>query len=358
VSKVVEKRKAAIADDSSNEESGSPAAAPPPAKRSGDAASMSLEAKVALLEIEIATLKTENAELKRRLVEALSTKSSSSSSAAAAAAERGGSKKIGQPPARSSSPDEPPPKKNDEPPMDPRRARLAAAAADGGGRRRAREEAAPPKKQEEEEPEDDMKPNAVMLCNSAMEAYNEPVPNNIPNEKRLPLVKEKLDRFMDTFGEKVQILDLKSGGPIVRDRKTFGMRYSCVFRESGAKLKGTVHKRFYFDGRGKTPTFCLDFEAHDSLVTAMAGTPPDGKLGVRPPRSENLVVLYEETGGKLTRMWLKPDTDKLGLDPTAGEELLKRTDTYKAFEEKIKELRGGSLGEIIFNNYHQIPSVG
>ena len=29
-----------------------------------------------------------------------------------------------------------------------------------------------------------------------------------------------------------------------------------------------------------------------NLVTARAGTPPDGRLGVREPRTEHLVVLY------------------------------------------------------------------
>merc|ERR1740121_786691 len=185
-----------------------------------------------------------------------------------------------------------------------------------------------------------------------------PVPNNIPNEKRLPMVQQKSDHFMGHFGEKVQIIDLKSGGAVIKDKKMFGMRYGCVFRESGAKLKGTCHKRFYYDASGGKPTFCLDFETHESLVTAMPGTPQDGKLGVRDPRTEHLAVLYEERGGKLTRMWLKPDTEKLGLDPTAGEDVMKRTDVFKAFEAKIGEVKGGPAGEFYFFNYHETPTVG
>ncbi|CAE7811208.1 unnamed protein product [Symbiodinium necroappetens] len=97
---------------------------------------------------------------------------------------------------------------------------------------------------------------------------------------------------------------------------------------------------------------------HESLVTAMPGTPPDGKLGVREPRTEHLIVLYEEKGGKLTRMWLRPDSEKLGSDPYAGEDILASSEAYKQFEAKLKEVTGGKLGERIFHNYHDIPSVG
>lgn len=315
---------------------------------------VSLEARVALLEVENAALKAENSELKKRLIAALQ---SPKARAAALAAKPG-----------QVAPREPSPEQPTAPGTDPRRARLAAAEAEPARRRvppreeavdppqrRAPPRSPPPPAEEEDDP---MRQNAVMLCNGAMEAYNMPVANNIPGEKRLPLVKEKLDSFMKNFGKEVQILDLKSGGAVIKERKTFNMRYSCVFRESGAKLKGTVHKRFYFDARGKKPTYCLDFETHDSLVTAMAGTPPDGKLGCRDPRTEHLAVLYEELGGKIVRMWLRPDTERLGLDPTAGEDVLTRTDTYKAFETKIKELKGGPAGEFIFHNYHDTPTVG
>ncbi|CAK9020461.1 Hypothetical protein SCF082_LOCUS14923 [Durusdinium trenchii] len=128
--------------------------------------------------------------------------------------------------------------------------------------------------------------------------------------------------------ELVQILDLKSGQAIIKDRNSFIKRYTCVFRESGSKLLGSCNKRFYFDAQG--PTYCLDYETHEHLVTAMPGTPPDGKLGVREPRTEHLMVLYEEKGGKITRMWIKPDADKLGSDPYAGED---PATSYPAYDE-------------------------
>ncbi|CAE7814324.1 unnamed protein product [Symbiodinium sp. CCMP2456] len=131
--------------------------------------------------------------------------------------------------------------------------------------------------------------NAVLLCNAQMEVYNTEVPNDVPMEERTPLVEGKLKNFMESFHEKVQILDLKTGGVLVKD-KMFQKRYACVFRESGDELRGVCTKRFYFDS--KSPTYCLDFETHESLVTARAGTPPDGRLGVRDPRTEHLAVLY------------------------------------------------------------------
>jgi len=237
----------------------------------------------------------------------------------------------------------------------PRKSRREAAAAE------AKEAAAAAAAAKEEEQAHEEGKNAVLLSNDQMEAYNDSITNNIPPEKRLPLVEAKMARFMESFDAKIQILDLKSGGVIIKDRKGFMLRYGCVFRESGAKLKGTCHKRFYYDAMHR-PTYVLDFETHENLVTAMPGTRPDGSLGVRPPRTEHLIVLYEEKGGKITRMWLKPDSDKLGLDPYAGEDILLRAEVVKTFEAKISELRGNPPGSPpgprIFQNYHTIPSIG
>merc|ERR1719359_1823301 len=131
-----------------------------------------------------------------------------------------------------------------------------------------------------------------------------------------------MEKFLENFGENIQILDLKSGGTIIKDRKVFKMRYGCVFRESGASLKVTTHKRFYYDTSDRQPTYSLDFEMHESLVTPTPGTKPDGSLGCRPPREEHLVVLYEEKLGKIMRMWLAQDADKVGQDGGAGEAII------------------------------------
>lgn len=296
---------------------------------------MSLEAKVALLEVENATLKAENKELRKKLVEALRRGGGSV----------GAKSSRGDPEKRRNRKDE----EKEEPPKSRRRDR---EEAEEPPKRRRDREASPAR---QEEAHDGL--NAVLLANAQMEAYNESITNNIPPEQRLPLVAEKLKRFMANFDDKVQILDLKSGGAIIKDKNTFLKRYTCVFRESGAKLSGSCTKRFYYDAVGK-PTFCLDFETHENLVTSLPGTPPDGKLGCREPRTEHLIVLYEERGGKITRMWLRPDADKLGCDTFAGEDIIAHSDAFKAFEAKIAEVKGGSAGERIFHNYLQIPTIG
>ncbi|CAJ1335231.1 unnamed protein product, partial [Effrenium voratum] len=277
--------------------------------RSSDDEDLSPDARIELLEVENETLKAENRELRKKLVEAL---------------RRGGGSDRREPEEKAD--------------------------------RRRRSAPEPREEEPEEEEAGGSDGNAVLLANAQMEAYNEPIPNNIPGEKRMPLVAGKMKRFMACFADKVQILDLKSGQAIIKDHNSFVKRYTCVFRESGSKLSGACTKRFYFDAKG--PTYCLDYETHQSLVTAMPGTPPDGKLGVREPRTEHLIVLYEEKGGKITKMWLKQDADKLGADTYAGEDILAASEAFKQFEAKIKELKGGKTGEYIFHNYHDIPSVG
>jgi len=279
---------------------------------------MSPEARIALLEVENETLKAENKELRKKLVDALRKGGGGGGGGGAAERRRGSDKKEDK--------EEPPRRRKSEP-------------------------------EEPAEPEFASDTNAVLLCNAQMEAYNEKVANNIPPEKRLPLVADKLKHFMANFDDKIQILDLKSGGAIIKDKATFLKRYTCVFRESGAKLLGSCLKRFYYDATNR-PTYCIDYEMHEHLVTAQPGTPPDGKLGVRDPRTEYLIVMYEEKGGKITRMWLKQDTDKLGADTYAGEDVLAASESFKQFEAKLKELKSGKLGERIFHNYHDIPSVG
>lgn len=309
---------------------------------------MPLEARVALLEVENKTLKAENQELRKKLVAVLRQRSGA---AAPAAPERR------RPVER-------------EPPEEQQPPRRAPAEQERGGRHRGQQNSreedqrrSPPPRQPKQQIEEEQGPNAVMLANAAMEVYNDPITNNVAPEKRLPLVKEKLERYLSNFHDKIQIIDLKSGGVIIKDRKLFTARYSCVFRESGTKLKGTCNKRFFYDASeacktNDVATYVLDYEVHEHLVTAMPGTPQDGNLGVREPRTEHLIVLYEEKGGKVTRMWLRPDAEKIGADPCAGEQIIARSEGYQAFEAKIKDLRGGSASASIFHNYHDTPTVG
>jgi len=310
---------------------------------------MPLEARVALLEVENKTLKAENQELRKKLVAVLRQRHGA---AAPTASERR------RPPEREQPAEQQPPRRAPAEQERSGRLRGQQSSKEEEQRRSPPPRQAPPRQQVLEN-DATMPLNAVMLANAAMEVYNDPITNNVAPEKRLPLVKAKLDRFLSNFHDKIQIIDLKSGGVIIKDQKMFTARYSCVFRESGTKLKGTCNKRFFYNAsEGCKATHVLDYEVHESLVTAMPGTPQDGNLGVREPRNEHLIVLYEEKGGKVTRMWLRQDAEKIGVDPTAGEEILARSEGFKAFEDKIKDLRGGSTGARIFHNYHNTPTVG
>jgi hypothetical protein len=321
-----------------------------------DEEELSAEARISLLEVENATLKAENRELRKKLLEVLRRGSGKE-----AAASNGKRKEAPKDTKRSRKEDASPPrapKKREEAPARQGREKKASKAEESDPEE---DEGAMPawaSDGEGKEPPAEEKPNAVLLVNAAMEAYNESVPNNIPLEKRLPLVEAKMNRFLENFGDKVEIRDLESGGAIIKDRKVFTARYKCVFRESGAKLKCSTNKRFYYDASNE-PTYSLDFEMHESLVTATPGTKPDGSLGCRPPRTEHLVVLYEEQKGKIARMWLSQDKDKVGQDAMAGEEIMKKLPIFKMFEKKIAELRGrNDTGDYFFNNYHNIPTVG
>jgi hypothetical protein len=320
----------------------------------------SLEERIVFLEVENETLKSENASLRRKLVEVLRSKGGGASSSKRELPRKAS-------PARDVPDDlahrrRAKPREDGEPDMAQRqRANPGQASEEGNplvaaSQRRAEKREASLK--ESGASDRDNERNAVMLANSFGEVYNQQIPSNIPMEQRGPLVNAKLDMFLTHFDDSCQIFDLKSGGRIIKDRKMFTMRYNCVFRESGTKLRCTTHKRFYYDAPS-APTFVLDFETHESLVTATPGTRPDGSLGVRDPRTENLIVLYEERKGKICSIWIAQDGDKISLDPTAGEQILLRNPLVKMFEEKIKELRSGAkAGERIFHNYHETESIG
>ncbi|CAJ1384850.1 unnamed protein product [Effrenium voratum] len=306
---------------------------------------LSAEGQLTLLQVDYEVLKVENRELRKRLLRHLrKPKGKTEKATPVKAKEKPKEEKKAKKPEKQDKREKPQKREKPE-----KREKLGKTSDEPKPKAPKEAESVP-----EAEAEPDT--NAVLLANAQMEAYNEPIPNDLPKEKRSPLVEAKLKRFLESFHDGVQIIDLKSGGVVLKDKKMFQKRFACVFRESGTGLRGTCLKRFYFDS--KSPTYCLDFEDHESLVTAMAGTPPDGRLGVREPREERLVVLYEEKGGKITRMWLRQDTENLGLDPKAGEEVLAKSEVYKQFEEKLEELKGGDLGERIFHNYYDMPSVG
>jgi len=201
--------------------------------------------------------------------------------------------------------------------------------------------------------------NAVQLVNEITEVYNEEIARDLPPEKRAALVEKKLDRFCEYFHSDIRIIELTSSRDVIRRMAMFRERYGCVFRESGAGLRCVTQKRFYYDAEGGKPTYVLDYEVHESLVTAVLGEPKDGSRGVRPPRTEHLAVLYEERGGKLTRMWIKQDRDMLGPDPDALEEAMVKSELFREFQEALRRVKKGwKTGPFFFSNYLDTPTVG
>ena len=155
-----------------------------------------------------------------------------------------------------------------------------------------------------------------------------------------------------------------TGQPVLRDLDAIRARYGTVFRESGAELRVTVLKRLAFappDG-GACPTYALDFERHVSLVTPrpggrrssdrtparrpasaacippprLAGLSLDGSMGVLPARTQELAVLYEASGGEITRAWISRDEAGLGADADAGRARIEESALYQQFR-KHKE---------------------
>ena len=125
-------------------------------------------------------------------------------------------------------------------------------------------------------------------------------------------------------------------------------RYGTVFRESGAELRGTVRKRFKLEPGGPS-SFCLDFEEHRSLVTPRPGLSLDGSMGVVPPRTQALAVLYEASGGELLTVWIAPDTRGLGGDPSVGKAEIEATELWGMVIERIRTqltMAGGEAPEI------------
>lgn len=201
--------------------------------------------------------------------------------------------------------------------------------------------------------------NAVQICGRMMEVYGAPIPNNIALEKRGHLLDAKMKDFLEVIDRAIQVTDLVSGKTLLKNFQEVQDRYLCVFRESGEKLKAGTTKRFFFEPsppRRGAPTFCLDFESHEHLVTARPGTRLDGALGLLPPRNQDLLVLYEARDNKLTQMWVAPDREGLGKDRGTGEAVVAHSEIFQKFLEVVK-LRLPKY-QTHFHNYHEVDSIG
>ena len=224
---------------------------------------------------------------------------------------------------------------------------------------------------DDDDDEDSLSMTASQLVTKLASVYNLPV-SNLPqldsygNDLRVPLLERKLRKFLDCFGEESTVSTV-DGKPVLKDFEAIRKRYGTVFRESGATLSVGVLKRIIYEpqparngdggsgddnddndddggcGWDDSSSYCLAFERHTSLVTPKPGLPLDGSLGVTPPRTQDLAVLYCATGGEMTGMWIAPDKDGLGADTNATWELMGATDLVKSFGRLVARLSGGRL---------------
>ena len=131
-------------------------------------------------------------------------------------------------------------------------------------------------------------------------------------------------------------------------------------------LKGDVRRRWYFEKAPRAreeeedeeaeeaeedDEFVIDFERHSSLVTPRPGMPLDGSMGVMPPRTQDLVVLYHEAGSEIAGMWIAPDTADLGGDPAATREGIEGAEVFKAFRDIVERVSGGEELQVHYNTY-------
>jgi uncharacterized membrane protein YgcG len=218
---------------------------------------------------------------------------------------------------------------------------------------------------------------AAQLASRAMAAYNMPL-SNMPqldvygNDLRVPQQERKLRKFLECFAEEVSISTIE-GQPVLRDFEAIRKRYGTVFRESGSELRGALTKRWSFlsvtggveggeggdgadddddgGGGGSGYSFCIDFESHTSLVTPRPGLPLDGSMGVTPPRSQDLVVLYQAYGGELSGMWIAPDREGLGRNVAATREAVEATAVFTTFQRQLERLSGGEPMQVAFESH-------
>ena len=74
-------------------------------------------------------------------------------------------------------------------------------------------------------------------------------------------------------------------------------------------------------------------------------------MGVMPPRTQDLVVLYHAEGGEICQMWIAPDRENLGGDRQATREQLEATEAFVAFRKQVEELSEGAQLDVHFNDY-------
>ena len=231
---------------------------------------------------------------------------------------------------------------------------------------------------DDEEDEASLRMPATQVCAKAMGVYNMPISNQAQldtfgNDLRVPQLERKLRKFLECFAEDASIKTVE-GRPVLADFEAIRKRYGTVFRESGAELRGEVTRQWAFvaadegdgdggvgggggggggdeeddgdeededDDDGEEKTFCLAFERHSSLVTPKPGLPLDGSMGVAPPRTQDLCVLYKAVDGEIAGMWIAPDAKGMGSDPSATQQGIEATELFASFRRLVAKQFGG-----------------
>ena len=238
----------------------------------------------------------------------------------------------------------------------------AGASAAQAALERARQES------DEDDEDESLNMSAAELASKAMTVYNTPI-SNMPqrdaygNDLRLPLLERKSRKFSELFAEDASVLTL-TNATVLKDYEQIKARYGTVFRESGSELKAELKRRWTFEvcadddgeededneggtgrstaGMGAGFSWSLDFEQHSSLVTPRPGLALDGSMGCTPPRTQDLVVLYQAEGGELTCMWIAPDKDGLGSDGNVPPEDIEKCDLFRDFKKVVARACGGA----------------
>eukprot|EP00966_Prymnesium_polylepis_P230293 5328734-Prymnesium_polylepis.1 len=79
--------------------------------------------------------------------------------------------------------------------------------------------------------------------------------------------------------------------------------------------------------------------------------PLDGSMGVMPPRTQDLVVLYQASGSEIAGMWIAPDTANLGGDAAATREAIEASEVFRALRSVLDGASGGGELQAHYNNY-------
>jgi len=206
-----------------------------------------------------------------------------------------------------------------------------------------------------DEDDDGAAVSAANLADRVMQVYNLPIPKAqqldvYGNDLNVPKRERKMRKFLECFGEELQVKTI-DGKVVLKDFDDLRKRYGAVFRESGHTLRGTVRRRFIFGARGAPARFVLDFERHESLVTPRPGLSLDGSMGVLPPRTQDLVVLYQSEAGEISAMWIAPDKLNHGGDPQLGRAELEASELFPRFRALVESRTEDTALNVNYVNY-------